>query len=146
MAEREGEITAEAEEIRGQIAQLTAVLDGLGRAAEEVRITRKWTQPAKSAERQALEEELRRLRSVGQQPSLPQRRLILALFAASLACFGAFLVFFLPSQSLVRDLRSTLRPHPRRRQQRSGDLPEPLRHDPSPPPTPHDPTNDQLTM
>lgn len=65
-----------------------------------------WQQPAKSAERQALEEELRRLRSRVRQPTLPQRRLIATLFAVSLVAFGAFLVFFLPSQSLVSDLRS----------------------------------------
>ncbi|MGW7818682.1 DUF3592 domain-containing protein [Streptomyces puniciscabiei] len=41
-----------------------------------------------------------------QQPALPPIRLILALFATSLACFGAFLVFFLPAHSLVSDLRS----------------------------------------
>ncbi|MER5545799.1 DUF3592 domain-containing protein [Streptomyces sp. NPDC002589] len=65
-----------------------------------------WKQPPKSAERQAWEAESRRLRSSYQQPKLPQRRLIAALFATSLACFGAFLVFLLPSQSLVSDLRS----------------------------------------
>lgn len=39
--EREREIAEQAEETRGQITRLTAVLDELGRAAEEVRITRK---------------------------------------------------------------------------------------------------------
>ncbi|GAX58714.1 hypothetical protein [Streptomyces olivochromogenes] len=41
LEEREGEIAAQAETTREQIAQLTARLDELGRAAEEVRITRK---------------------------------------------------------------------------------------------------------
>ncbi|MET7737674.1 hypothetical protein ABZT02_41160 [Streptomyces sp. NPDC005402] len=41
LEEREREITAQAETIREQITQLTARLDELGRAAEEVRITRK---------------------------------------------------------------------------------------------------------
>jgi hypothetical protein len=41
LEEREREITAQAEETREQITQLTAQLDELGRAAEEVRITRK---------------------------------------------------------------------------------------------------------
>ncbi|MFD7395741.1 hypothetical protein ACFV60_11955 [Streptomyces virginiae] len=39
--ERELEITAQAETMREQVAQLTAQLDALGRAAEEVWITRK---------------------------------------------------------------------------------------------------------
>ncbi|CAM5648458.1 hypothetical protein [Streptomyces griseomycini] len=41
LEEREREITAQAETMREQITQLTAQLDELGRAAEEVRITRK---------------------------------------------------------------------------------------------------------
>ncbi|MEV7739502.1 hypothetical protein AB0O75_47075 [Streptomyces sp. NPDC088921] len=41
LGEREREIAAQAETTREQIAQLTARLDELGRAAEEVRITRK---------------------------------------------------------------------------------------------------------
>ncbi|MFG2785085.1 hypothetical protein ACGFY7_45650 [Streptomyces prunicolor] len=41
LEEREREITAQAETTGEQIAQLTARLDELGRAAEEVRITRK---------------------------------------------------------------------------------------------------------
>ncbi|MFE2522056.1 hypothetical protein ACFXG9_43705, partial [Streptomyces mirabilis] len=41
LEEREGEIAAQAETTREQIAQLTARLDELDRAAEEVRITRK---------------------------------------------------------------------------------------------------------
>ncbi|MDG9709619.1 hypothetical protein [Streptomyces sp. DH10] len=41
LEEREREITTQAEERREQIAQLTARLDELRRAAEEVRITRK---------------------------------------------------------------------------------------------------------
>ncbi|MGW1547749.1 hypothetical protein [Streptomyces sp. NPDC002346] len=41
LEEREREITAQAEETREQITQLTAQLDELGLAAEEVRITRK---------------------------------------------------------------------------------------------------------
>lgn len=41
LEEREREITAQADATREQIAQLTARLDELGRAAEEVRITRK---------------------------------------------------------------------------------------------------------
>jgi len=40
LEEREREIAAQAEATREQIAQLTARLDELGRAAEEVRITR----------------------------------------------------------------------------------------------------------
>ncbi|KMS76595.1 hypothetical protein ACM01_05355 [Streptomyces viridochromogenes] len=41
LEEREREIAAQAETTREQITQLTAQLDELGRAAEEVRITRK---------------------------------------------------------------------------------------------------------
>jgi len=41
LEEREREITAQAEETREQITRLTAVLDELGQAGEEVRITRK---------------------------------------------------------------------------------------------------------
>jgi hypothetical protein len=41
LEEREGEIIAQAETVRDQITQLTAQLDELGRAAEEVRVTRK---------------------------------------------------------------------------------------------------------
>ncbi|MFE2912249.1 hypothetical protein ACFXI0_15280 [Kitasatospora indigofera] len=41
LEEREREIAAQAEQTREQITQLTAVLDELGRAADEVRITRK---------------------------------------------------------------------------------------------------------
>lgn len=41
LEEREGEIAAQAVATRRQIAQLTARLDELGRAAAEVRITRK---------------------------------------------------------------------------------------------------------
>ena len=41
LEEREGEIAAQAETTREQIAQLTARLNELGRAAEEVRITRR---------------------------------------------------------------------------------------------------------
>ncbi|MFD4949811.1 hypothetical protein ACFWNT_46935 [Streptomyces sp. NPDC058409] len=41
LEEREGELTAQAETMREQITQLTAQLDELGRAAEEVRVTRK---------------------------------------------------------------------------------------------------------
>ncbi|MGW7081465.1 hypothetical protein [Streptomyces sp. NPDC054866] len=41
LEEREGEITAQAETVRQQITQLTARLDELARAAEEVRVTRK---------------------------------------------------------------------------------------------------------
>jgi hypothetical protein len=41
LEEREREIAAQAEKTGEQIAQLTARLDELGRAAEEVRITRK---------------------------------------------------------------------------------------------------------
>ncbi|WP_030869481.1 hypothetical protein [Streptomyces sp. NRRL S-37] len=41
LEEREGEISAQADATREQIAQLTARLDDLSRAAEEVRITRK---------------------------------------------------------------------------------------------------------
>ncbi len=41
LEERELEITAQAETIREQVAQLTAQLDEPGRAAEDVRLTRK---------------------------------------------------------------------------------------------------------
>lgn len=41
LEEREREIAAKADETREQVTRLTAVLDELGRAAEEVRITRK---------------------------------------------------------------------------------------------------------
>ncbi|MFJ7176749.1 DUF3592 domain-containing protein [Streptomyces massasporeus] len=65
-----------------------------------------WTLPPKSAERQARDLELQRLRSSVRQPPLPQRRLILTLFVMALGTGVAFLVFWLPSQSLVNDLRS----------------------------------------
>ncbi|MEU6183690.1 hypothetical protein [Streptomyces coeruleorubidus] len=39
-------------------------------------------------------------------PKPPQRRLILAMVGISLLCFGMATVFWLPSQSLVQDLRS----------------------------------------
>jgi hypothetical protein len=41
LEKREREIAAQANETREQVTRLTAVLDELGRAAEEVRITRK---------------------------------------------------------------------------------------------------------
>ncbi|MFJ3799871.1 hypothetical protein ACIPSJ_26745 [Streptomyces sp. NPDC090088] len=41
LEEREREVTAQAEATREQIAQLAALLDDLGRAAEEIRVTRK---------------------------------------------------------------------------------------------------------
>ncbi|MFD5411820.1 hypothetical protein [Streptomyces nojiriensis] len=41
LEEREREITAQAETMREQVAQLTAQLDEIGRAAEKVSITRK---------------------------------------------------------------------------------------------------------
>lgn len=41
LEEREREIAAQADETREQVTRLTTVLDELGRAAEEVRITRK---------------------------------------------------------------------------------------------------------
>ncbi|MFI8358443.1 hypothetical protein [Streptomyces cyaneofuscatus] len=41
LEEREGELTTQAETVREQITRLSAELDELGRAAEEVRITRK---------------------------------------------------------------------------------------------------------
>ncbi|MFD9302164.1 hypothetical protein ACFWCB_05600 [Streptomyces sp. NPDC060048] len=41
LEEREREIAAQAETAREQIAELTALLDGLGRVTEEIRITRK---------------------------------------------------------------------------------------------------------
>lgn len=41
LAEREREIAAQAETAREKIAELTALLDGLGRVTEEIRITRK---------------------------------------------------------------------------------------------------------
>lgn len=40
------------------------------------------------------------------RPKLPQRRVILAGLGMSLLCAGMTAVFWLPSQSLVRDLRS----------------------------------------
>lgn len=45
----------------------------------------------------------------------------------------------------VRD-STALRPHPSRRQQRAGKVPQPIRNDPSPTPTPHAQHNSQLTM
>ncbi|MGY3203362.1 DUF3592 domain-containing protein [Streptomyces sp. TE5632] len=65
-----------------------------------------WTLPPKSAEGKALERELQRIRAAVRQPPLPQRRLILTLFVMALGAGSAFLVFLLPSQSLVDDLRS----------------------------------------
>lgn len=65
-----------------------------------------WTPPPKSAERQAREQELRGFRASLRQPPLPQRRLILALFGMAVGTCAAFLVFWLPAQSLVDDLRS----------------------------------------
>ncbi|MDT0548685.1 MULTISPECIES: hypothetical protein [Streptomyces] len=41
LEEREREIAAQAEAAQERIAELTAQLDGLGKAAEEIRITRK---------------------------------------------------------------------------------------------------------
>ncbi|WP_030732899.1 hypothetical protein [Streptomyces sp. NRRL S-237] len=41
LEEREREIAAQAETAREKIAELTALLDGLGRVTEEIRITRK---------------------------------------------------------------------------------------------------------
>ncbi|MEU5460773.1 DUF3592 domain-containing protein [Streptomyces althioticus] len=65
-----------------------------------------WTRPPLSAERRAAEEEARRLRAAIRRPPLPQKRLIAALFLMAAGGFVAFLVFLLPSQSLVNDLRS----------------------------------------
>ncbi|MFE4420226.1 DUF3592 domain-containing protein [Streptomyces sp. NPDC056817] len=65
-----------------------------------------WTPPLKSAERQAAETELRKLRAGVRQPPLPQRRLVAAIFLMAVAAFGIFLVLWLPSHSLVGDLRS----------------------------------------
>ncbi|MBQ0973432.1 DUF3592 domain-containing protein [Streptomyces griseoincarnatus] len=65
-----------------------------------------WTPPPKSAERQAADREVRNLRAAVRQPPLPQRRLILALIALALATFLVFLVFWVPAQTLVSDLRS----------------------------------------
>jgi hypothetical protein len=50
-------------------------------------------------------------------------------------------------QRLIRRvLRSaTLRPHPRRRDQRLSDLPQPVRNNPTPRTPPHDRINDRLT-
>ncbi|MFI8302690.1 DUF3592 domain-containing protein [Streptomyces sp. NPDC085927] len=65
-----------------------------------------WTLPPKSAERQSLDRESKQFRTAVRQPPLPQRRLILTLFVMALGSCVAFLVFWLPSQSLVNDLRS----------------------------------------
>ena len=65
-----------------------------------------WRPPPKSAEQQFLDEEVQRFRAAWHQPPVPQRRLILAVFVAALATCVAFLVFLLPAQSLVNDLRS----------------------------------------
>ncbi|MEV7789043.1 DUF3592 domain-containing protein [Streptomyces sp. NPDC088106] len=65
-----------------------------------------WTPPPKSAERIAMEMELRRHRVQMRQPPVPQRRVILGLFALSLMSGGMFLFFLLPSDALVSDLRS----------------------------------------
>ncbi|MFD6904337.1 DUF3592 domain-containing protein [Streptomyces sp. NPDC060077] len=65
-----------------------------------------WQPPPKSAEQQSLDEEVQRFRAAWHQPPVPQRRLILAVFVAALATCVAFLVFLLPAQSLVNDLRS----------------------------------------
>ncbi|MEU7383854.1 DUF3592 domain-containing protein [Streptomyces sp. NPDC042207] len=65
-----------------------------------------WTPPPKSAERLAAEAELRKLRAGERQTPLPQRRLVAAIFLMAVAAFGAFLVLWLPSHSLVDDLRS----------------------------------------
>ncbi|MFJ6563425.1 DUF3592 domain-containing protein [Streptomyces sp. NPDC091412] len=65
-----------------------------------------WTPPPKSAERLAAEAEVRKLRAGGRQTPLPQRRLVAAIFLMAVAAAGAFLVLWLPSHSLVDDLRS----------------------------------------
>ncbi|MFJ5155505.1 DUF3592 domain-containing protein [Streptomyces sp. NPDC088353] len=65
-----------------------------------------WTPPPKSAERRAAEAELRKLRAGERQAPLPQRRLVAAIFLMAVAAIGAFLVLWLPSHSLVDDLRS----------------------------------------
>ncbi|WP_031087948.1 DUF3592 domain-containing protein [Streptomyces sp. NRRL WC-3549] len=67
-----------------------------------------WTPPPRSAERRALDRHLRLLRAGGARlpPVVPQRRLILTLSVMALGACAAFLVFWLPSRSLVDDLRS----------------------------------------
>lgn len=75
LEEREREIAAQAETTREQIAQLTARLDELGRAVEEVRITRKTLlelpDPAPPAP------------SLPQLPDHPAYQRIMAVFAAA---------------------------------------------------------------
>ncbi|MFB7459816.1 DUF3592 domain-containing protein [Streptomyces sp. NPDC056188] len=65
-----------------------------------------WTPPPKSAERLAAEAELRKLRTGERQAPLPQRRLVAAIFLMAAGAIAAFLVLWLPSHSLVDDLRS----------------------------------------
>jgi hypothetical protein len=62
--------------------------------------------PPKSAQQQSAEEELRQFRATWRQPPLPQRRLILAFSGMAVGTLVAFLIFLLPAQSLVQDLRS----------------------------------------
>lgn len=65
-----------------------------------------WMPPPKSAERVAHEAEWRRRRFLRAQPPVPPWRVILGLAAMSLLTGGMFLVFLLPSDSLVSELRS----------------------------------------
>ncbi|MCX5420893.1 DUF3592 domain-containing protein [Streptomyces sp. NBC_00078] len=64
-----------------------------------------WALPPKADEQKARLDESRRKIARVRQP-VPQRRLILTLFALFLVAFGISLVFFVPSHSLVSDLRS----------------------------------------
>ncbi|MER7841348.1 DUF3592 domain-containing protein [Streptomyces sp. NPDC096040] len=64
-----------------------------------------WTPPPKAAEQKARLDETRRKAADARRP-VPQRRLIATLIVLSVLVFGGFLVFFLPSHTLVSDLRS----------------------------------------
>ncbi|MFG2945099.1 DUF3592 domain-containing protein [Streptomyces adustus] len=64
-----------------------------------------WTLPPKAAEQKARLDASRGKIARLRQP-VPQRRLIATLFALCLVALGIFLLFLVPSRSLVGDLRS----------------------------------------
>ncbi|MFE6716702.1 DUF3592 domain-containing protein [Streptomyces albidoflavus] len=65
-----------------------------------------WTPPPKSARTLASEREWARWKALAAVPAVPRRRQIIGIFAFGLAAVGLFLLFLLPSRSLVADLRS----------------------------------------
>ncbi|MEU7375166.1 DUF3592 domain-containing protein [Streptomyces albidoflavus] len=65
-----------------------------------------WTPPPKSAQAVASEREWARRKALAAVPAVPRRRQIIGISAFGLAAVGLFLLFLLPSRSLVADLRS----------------------------------------